>query len=82
MKIIKVKEEQIVDTPIERGRPTVSIERIYQHIWVHKKKKGDLDLHMRYQGRRYRKRGNEKDNREIITFNSFRNQFSTTTPQN
>ena len=58
--------EQIVGTLKEQGRPTVSTERIYQHIWADKKNKGELYLHLRNQGRRYRKRGNKKDNRGII----------------
>ena len=58
--------EQVVGTLKEKGKPTVSTERIYQHIWADKKKKGGLHLHLRNQGRRYRKRGNKKDNRGII----------------
>ncbi|MDD2278161.1 MAG: IS30 family transposase [Bacteroidales bacterium] len=58
--------EQVVGTLKEQERPTVSIERIYQHIWADKKKKGELHLHLRNQGRRYRKRGNKKDNRGTI----------------
>jgi len=58
--------EQIVGTLKEQGKSTVSTERIYQHIWADKKKKGELHLHLRNQGRRYRKRGNKKDNRGII----------------
>lgn len=58
--------EQIVGTLKKQEKPTVSIERIYQHIWADKKKKGELHLHLRNQGRKYRKRGNKKDNRGII----------------
>lgn len=58
--------EQVVGTLKEQGKPTVSTERIYQHVWADKKKKGGLHLHLRNQGRRYRKRGNKKDNRGII----------------
>lgn len=58
--------EQVVGTLKGQERPTVSIERIYQHIWADKKKKGELHLHLRNQGRRYRKRGNKKDNRGTI----------------
>lgn len=58
--------EQIVGTLEKQNKSTVSVERIYQHIWTDKKQKGDLYLHLRNQGRRYRKRGNAKDNRGII----------------
>jgi len=58
--------EQIVGTLKKRGKSTVSTERIYQHIWQDKKKGGTLYTHLRNQGRRYRKRGNKKDNRGII----------------
>ncbi len=58
--------EQIVGTLKKQNISTVSIERIYQHIWTDKKRKGTLHLHLRNQGRKYRKRGNSKDNRGII----------------
>jgi len=44
----------------------VSVERIYQHIWSDKKRKGTLYAHLRTQGKRYRKRGASKDKRGII----------------
>lgn len=58
--------EQVVGTLNKQGKKTVSVERIYQHIWTDKKGGGTLHLHLRNQGRRYRKRGNQKDNRGII----------------
>lgn len=58
--------EQVVGTLKKQGKATVSVERIYQHIWEDKKQKGTLYTHLRNQGRRYRKRGNQKDNRGII----------------
>lgn len=58
--------EQIVGTLKKENKNTVSIERIYQHIWDNKKQKGELYKHLRNKGRRYRKRGNSKDNRGII----------------
>lgn len=58
--------EQVVGTLKKQGKPTVSIEWIYQYIWVDKKKKGELHTYLRNQGRRYRKRGSAKDNRGII----------------
>jgi transposase, IS30 family len=58
--------EQAVETLKKQGKPSVSTERVYQHIWQDKKKGGTLHTHLRHQGRRYRKRGNQKDNRGII----------------
>lgn len=58
--------EQIVGILKKQGLPTVSVERIYQYIWEDKKENGSLYLHLRNQGRRYRKRGNKKDNRGVI----------------
>lgn len=58
--------EQIVGTLKKENEPTVSVERIYQHIWDDKKRGGTLFKHLRHQGRRYRKRGSAKDNRGII----------------
>lgn len=58
--------EQVVGTLKKQGKETVSIERIYQHIWLDKKHEGTLYTHLRRQGRRYRKRGAKKDSRGII----------------
>ena len=58
--------EQVVGSLKKQGKETVSIERIYQHIWENKKNHGDLHTHLRRQGRRYRKRGAMKDSRGII----------------
>ena len=58
--------EQVVGSLKKQGKETVSIERIYQHIWENKKNHGDLHTHLRRQGRRYRKRGAIKDSRGII----------------
>lgn len=58
--------EQVVGSLKKKGKPTVSIETIYQFIWADKKQNGDLHTHLRRQGRRYRKRGNSKDSRGII----------------
>lgn len=58
--------EQVVGTLKKQNKPTVSVETIYQFIWLDKKRKGSLHKHLRNQGRRYRKRGNTKDNRGII----------------
>lgn len=59
--------EQVVGFLKKEQKPTVSIERIYQHIWQDKKQKGSLHTHLRNQGRKYRKRGSYKDTRGIIT---------------
>lgn len=58
--------EQVVGHLKKQEKQTVSIERIYQHIWSDKKRKGDLHTHLRRQGRKYRKRGSSKDTRGII----------------
>jgi IS30 family transposase len=58
--------EQVVGFLKKNEEVYVSHERIYKHIWEDKKRKGDLHTHLRHQGRRYRKRGNKKDNRGII----------------
>ena len=59
--------EQVVGKLKNQNKSTVSVERIYQHVWQDKKKKGSLHKHLRRQGRKYRKRGSAKDNRGIIT---------------
>jgi IS30 family transposase len=58
--------EQIVGFCKINGEECVSAERIYQHIWNDKRQKGKLHLHLRTQGKRYRKRGSSKDRRGII----------------
>ena len=58
--------EQVVGTLKKEGKQTVSVERIYQHIWQDKKQKGSLYTHLRNQGRKYRKRGASKDNRGVV----------------
>lgn len=66
----KIKEdyspEQVCGYLKKEGISCVSHERIYQHIWEDKKKKGTLYTHLRTQGKRYRKRGASKDKRGII----------------
>jgi IS30 family transposase len=58
--------EQIVGYAKKENKGIVSIERIYQHIWLDKRKGGLLYTHLRNKGKRYRKRGAGKDNRGII----------------
>ena len=58
--------EQIVGRTKLEGQPCVSIERIYQYIWKDKKEGGELFVHLRRKGRKYRKRGLAKDTRGII----------------
>lgn len=58
--------EQIVGYCKKNNLPCVSEERIYQHIWEDKKRKGKLHEHLRRQGRKYRRRGSSKDSRGII----------------
>ena len=62
--------EQIVGICQKKGIDCVSIERIYQYIWKDKKDKKDkgvLYLSLRSTGKRYRKRGNKKDSRGLIS---------------
>ena len=58
--------EQIVGVAKKEGKPCISHESIYQKIWLDKKKKGTLYLHLRHKGRKYRKRGSAKDSRGVI----------------
>ena len=58
--------EQIVGTLKKQGNAYVSHERIYQYIWNDKACGGQLHNYLRNQGRKYKKRGNYKDNRGII----------------
>lgn len=60
--------EQISGRAKLDGVVCVSTERIYQFIWTDKKQAISLKLHehLRHQGRKYRHRGNGKDNRGII----------------
>lgn len=44
----------------------VSHECIYQYIWQNKRNGGELYLHLRRHGKKYRKRGSLKDSRGII----------------
>ena len=62
----KYSPEQIVGQALKDGVDCVSHERIYQHIWADKHKKGTLYTHLRTRGKRYRKRGNSKDSRGIV----------------
>jgi len=59
--------EQIVGHCKRKGISMVSHERLYQWLWWDKKSKGELHTHLRRKGRKYRKRGNSKDTRGIIT---------------
>ena len=58
--------EQIVGFAKDQSLPCVSHETIYQHIWNDKYNKGDLYIHLRRKGRKYRHRGASKDNRGIL----------------
>lgn len=58
--------EQIVGRLKRKGVYCVSHERIYQYIWDDKRRGGQLYLHLRRKGRKYRKRGSAKDSRGII----------------
>jgi IS30 family transposase len=58
--------EQITGTAKKQGVECVSHETIYQFVWNDKRDKGTLHQHLRNKGRRYRKRGAQKDSRGII----------------
>lgn len=58
--------QQVVGSLMKNKQPTVSVERIYQHVWDDKKRGGTLYQHLRHKGKRYRKRGSAKDSRGII----------------
>lgn len=58
--------EQIVGKSLKDGVSCVSHETIYKYIWNDKKKGGDLYIHLRTQGKTYRKRGASKDKRGQI----------------
>lgn len=63
----KLSPEQIVGWCKAQGIGCVSVEWIYQFIWLDKKRKGRLYRHLRHKGKRYRKRGNAKDSRGILS---------------
>jgi len=58
--------EQVVGVARKAGVACVSAERIYQHIWADKKRKGSLFTHLRTSCKRYHNRGAAKDKRGII----------------
>jgi len=58
--------EQITGIAKKQGVECVSHETIYQFVWNDKRGKGTLYQHLRNKGRRYRKRGAQKDSRGII----------------
>ena len=49
--------EQVVGTLKKQGKDTVSVEAIYQYVRHDKKKGGSLYVHLRHQGRMYKKAG-------------------------
>lgn len=59
--------EQIKGKAVLEGIPCVSHETIYKFIWKDKKRKGNLFKHLRNRGKRYRKRGQSKDSRGLLT---------------
>jgi transposase, IS30 family len=46
--------------------PTISHERIYQHVWLNKWDGGTLHRHLRHRGRRYSPRGSRYGRRGLI----------------
>ncbi|KAF5050438.1 IS30 family transposase IS4351 [anaerobic digester metagenome] len=66
MLLLKYSPEQIVGIAKKEALPCVSHERIYQHIWSDKKRKGTLHTHLRSKGKRYRNRSLVRDKRGRI----------------
>jgi len=58
--------EQIKGKCEREGKDMVSIERIYQYIWVDKKRGGRLYTYLRTKGKKYAKRGHKKGSRGQI----------------
>ena len=58
--------EQITGFMRKNNKETLSPETIYSLVWKDKKAGGDLHLHLRRKGRRYRNRGSSKDSRGLI----------------
>lgn len=58
--------EQIVGRALKDNVDCVCIETIYKFIWENKKQNGGLFIHLRHQGKMYRKRGASKDKRGQI----------------
>jgi len=58
--------EQIVGKAKKLAVICVSVERIYQFIWLDKKQGGNLYKHLRTLGKRYKKRGNTNNRRGQI----------------
>jgi transposase, IS30 family len=58
--------EQVVGFLKKNDFKTVSHETIYNYIWLNKKNDGQLFKYLRNKGKRYRKRGAQKDKRGII----------------
>jgi transposase, IS30 family len=58
--------EQIVGKAKLEKKEMVSMERIYQYIWLDKRKGGVLYKHLRTNGKKYKKRGHLKDTRGLI----------------
>ncbi len=58
--------EQIVGRALKDGVGCICIETIYKFVWNDKKEDGNLYIHLRNQGKTYRKRGASKDKRGQI----------------
>jgi IS30 family transposase len=58
--------EQIAGRAKIEQRECVSHERIYQYVWEDKKHGGELHLHLRRKGRKYRKRGANENTNGLI----------------
>ncbi len=59
--------EQIAGTfKKEEGSNVISHESIYKFVWKNKKQGGDLHKYLRNKGKKYRKRGSDKDSRGLL----------------
>ena len=58
--------EQISGWLKKHHKPSVSHERIYQHVWEDQAQGGDLHTHLRHAHKKYRKRYGKRDRRGTI----------------
>lgn len=63
----KFSPEQICGEAKRNKIACVSVERIYQYIWDDKKRGGKLHENLRRKGKKYRKIGNLKDSRGLLS---------------
>ena len=59
--------ELMLEEGLSKSIIALSLKVHKSTIYMELKRKGDLYLHLRHKGRKYRKRGNQKDSRGILT---------------